>query len=196
MREMGFNDYHKGELTQLLDIARHAIEEHFSPLLPQQPKPFFYHKKLQQPTGCGIRLSVNKKLVGESIQPHPRDSLIMAIYNGAKRSAYQDHRFMPLHQELLSTLDIELLIIHPMQPLDFSSEIELITHLEHHNQGLWIKEGSQEGYVLPNLTSQTQTPLTRIQQLKAKAGLTKQHWSTTQKLCGFMTSTIQGKLRL
>ena len=56
--------YNKGELTQLLDIARNAIQDHFSDRPINAPSLNHYTRKMQQHAACFVTLEVNNVLQG------------------------------------------------------------------------------------------------------------------------------------
>ena len=66
MSVTSYQKFNKGELTQLLDIAREAIRGHLSTGVIKTPQLDLYHKKLLAPAACFVTLA---KLPGACPEP-------------------------------------------------------------------------------------------------------------------------------
>ncbi len=67
----------------------------------------------------------------------------------ANSAAFSDHRFMPVQNEELKNINIEISLLTPMRKVDSVNEIELGKH------GVYIKKGSNVGTFLPQVATKT-----------------------------------------
>ncbi|WP_239996513.1 AmmeMemoRadiSam system protein A [Photobacterium phosphoreum] len=194
--------YNKGELTQLLDIARDAIRGHFSEkaISTSAPNLDHYNRKMLQSAACFVTLEVNGQLqgcIGSTIATKP---LILEMHNKAIGSAYEDRRFMPLAEDQLDDLSIEVEVLSPLVIQPFSTEAELFEYLSHHKQGVQLTDRHVQTVVLPSAWRRGLSTLQFIQLLKQKAGWSANYWSDTMVIKTFTTcalkenfNTIRGK---
>ena len=78
-------------------------------------------------------------------------------------------------------------------PISFSSEEDLITQVRPGLDGLVLVEGKQRGVFLPVVWDALPEPLTFLRQLKRKAGLSEDHWSSSLKVFRFVTRGISSE---
>ncbi|KLV08903.1 ACR protein [Photobacterium aquae] len=183
----------KGELTQLLDVARDAIHGHFSSGCPQPPQLDLYTRRLLQPGACFVTLTVNGQLQGCLGTIIARSPLVMEVYNRARASAYQDRRFMPLTEDQLDDLQIEVSVLCQPETLTVSSEQELINYLGNNKVGLILSDGHQQALFLPQVWQSLPKAEHFVRQLKLKAGWNASYWSPTMKVQTFTVNSIKGK---
>lgn len=183
----------KGELTQLLDIAREAIRGHFSEEGPKSPQLDLYGKKLLEPGACFVTLTVHEELQGclGSINAHT--PLVLEVHNKAIASAYQDRRFMPLTEEQLDHLMIEVSVLSEPAVLEVSSEQELLDYLSNNKVGVILSDNYGQALFLPQVWEQLPKPHDFIRHLKIKAGWKPDHWSSSMTVKTFTVTSIEGK---
>lgn len=193
MSVTSFQNLNKGELTQLLDIARDAIRGHFSEEGPRPPQQDLYGKKLQQPGACFVTLEVNGQLQGCLGSVIARSPLILEVHNKARASAYQDRRFMPLTEDQLDDLSIEVSVLSDPKRLDVSSEQELLDYLANNKVGVILSDNYMQALFLPQVWEQLPEPGDFIRHLKIKAGWNATYWSPSMEVKTFTVTSIKGK---
>lgn len=185
--------YNKGELTQLLDIARDAIYSHFSEqsIASTTPKLGHYTRKMLKPAACFVTLEVKGQLqgsIGSTIATRP---LVLEIHNKAIASAYEDRRFMPLSEEQLEDLSIEVEVLSPLVLQPFTTEAELIEYLSKHKEGVLLIDKHVQTLILPSVWRKGLSPTQFVQKLKQKAGWSPNYWSNTMLIKTFTTSGLK-----
>ncbi|PSW17587.1 AmmeMemoRadiSam system protein A [Photobacterium sanctipauli] len=188
-----YQNLNKGELTQLLDIAREAIRGHFSEQMPQAPQLDLYGKKLIEPGACFVTLKVDGQLQGCLGTTVAHSPLVLEVHNKARASAYQDRRFMPLVEEQLDSLTIEVSVLSKPKPLAVQSEQELLDYLATNKVGVILSDNHQQALFLPQVWESLPKPVDFIRQLKIKAGWNAVYWSPTMKIQTFDVNSIHGK---
>lgn len=193
MSVISYQTLNKGELTQLLDVARDAIRGHFSSKIPQPPRLDLYGKKLLQPGASFVTLKVAGELQGCLGTTVAYSPLVLDVHNKARSSAYQDRRFMPLTEEQLDALTIEVSVLSPSKQLAVSSEKELIDYLQKNKVGVILSDNHHEALFLPQVWEQLPNPADFIRHLKVKAGWNSTYWSPTLSVRTFTVNSISGK---
>ncbi|NAW65815.1 AmmeMemoRadiSam system protein A [Photobacterium halotolerans] len=183
----------KGEMTQLLDIAREAIRSHFSEALPRPPQLDLYNRKLLANGACFVTLEVDGELQGCLGTVTANEPLVLEVHNKARDSAYQDRRFMPLTEEQLSSLTIEISVLSDPKLLQVDSEEALIAYLEEHKVGVILTEHHSQAVFLPQVWDKLASPAAFVKALKQKAGWPINHWSPNVRVKTFTTTQIKGK---
>ncbi len=175
---------------KLLQTAAASIQhglESGSPLtvvLDEQPT------ELQQKRATFVTLNRNGRLRGcighlQAIQP-----LIIDVAENAFAAAFQDPRFSPMTQPELQGLDIHLSILSPSQPLEFSSEEELIDMLRPGVDGLILEDAGRRGTFLPSVWESLPDPAAFLRHLKMKAGLPEDYWSPSIRIYRYTTESF------
>ncbi|KHT60218.1 ACR protein [Photobacterium gaetbulicola] len=193
MSAISFQNLNKGELTQLLDVARDAIRGHFADDLPQPPQLDLYSKKLLQPGACFVTLTVNGQLQGCLGSTVAHSPLVMEVHNKARASAYQDRRFMPLVEDQLDNLVVEVSVLSQPEDLAVDSEQALLDYLDNNKVGVILSDNHRQALFLPQVWEQLPAPRDFIRQLKLKAGWNSVYWSPSMKVQVFKVNSISGK---
>ncbi|PSW05736.1 AmmeMemoRadiSam system protein A [Photobacterium lipolyticum] len=193
MSVISYQKLSKGELTQLLDIAREAIRGHLSNGEIKAPQLDLYSKKLLEPAACFVTLEVNGELQGclGTIAAH--SPLVLEVHNKARASAYQDHRFMPLTKDQLDKLTIEVSVLSEPERLEVNSEQELLDYLADNKVGVILTKNHKQALFLPQVWEKLPKPIDFIRQLKVKAGWNAAYWSADMVVSTFTVSSIKGK---
>ncbi|MEI6287636.1 MAG: AmmeMemoRadiSam system protein B [Bacillota bacterium] len=166
-------DYQLGSV--LLRIARAAISARWSEvpalLFPDYPR-------LSEPGATFVTLTKNDNLRGciGSLQAHR--TLFDDVQKNAVSSAFKDSRFSPLIQTELEQINIEVSLLSASEPLQFSSEAELLQQLRPDIDGIIFRYRNSASTFLPQVWEQLPTAELFIQHLKQKAGLAANFWST------------------
>jgi len=109
------------------------------------------------------------------------------VVKHAYAAAFHDPRFPPLSAEEFSTISIDISVLTPQQPIDFANEDELLSTLRPGVDGLTIKDGHHHSTFLPSVWKQIPDRGKFLQQLKLKAGLPSNYWSSSLKAYRYTT---------
>ena len=130
-----------------------------------------------QPRGCIGNL--------EAIRP-----LVEDVCENAFAAAFCDKHYPDITEIELAELEIHIDLLSPLEPLSFSTEIELIEQLRPNIDGLVIQDGSHHASFLPSNWDSLPSPRLFMQHLKQKAGLPATYWSKTVKAKRFTTQRL------
>lgn len=176
----------RAELLPLL--ARSALAGALGvsePVVPEIPE----ESPLRRPGASFVTLRRGGELRGcignlEAVRP-----LVDDVRSNARAAAFSDPRFPPVEAEELAGLTIEVSVLTPRVPIDFSSEEDLLSQLRPGVDGLMLVEGSHRGTFLPAVWRQLPEPVVFLRELKRKAGLDRDHWSGGMRVWRYSTVT-------
>jgi AmmeMemoRadiSam system protein A len=114
-------------------------------------------------------------------------ALVGDVAENAFAAAFRDPRFPPVTADELEALHIEISVLTPARPLEFSSEEDLLAKLEPGRDGLILQDGHARGTFLPTVWETLPNPAAFLRHLKAKAGLPPDHWSDTLRVSRYRT---------
>ncbi|MCK9606452.1 MAG: AmmeMemoRadiSam system protein A [Methylomonas sp.] len=149
----------------------------YSPALVKPRATFVMLEYHQQPRGCIGRL--------DPVRPLAED-----VSENAFAAAFCDRHFPAVSSEELDELDIHIDLVSALEPLSFNSEVELISQLRPHIDGLVLQDGSHHASFLPSNWQSLPSPMQFLQHLKHKAGLPLTYWSKTIKANRFTTQQL------
>lgn len=177
---------------RLLALAKASIEHGLRTGRPLAVDPAEFPAELLEQRATFVTLQKNQQLRGcigmlEAVRP-----LVEDIAENAYAAAFRDPRFPPLNNDELDGLDIHLSILTPPQPLEFTSEQDLLDQLQPGVDGLILQEGFQRGTFLPSVWAQLPEPRQFLRHLKQKAGLPANYWSDSIRLFRYRTEVIDG----
>lgn len=160
----------------LLGIARSAIECGLqgSELAPDPER---YAPELRRPTAVFVTLRLRAELRGCTGSLEAREALVLAVARAARRSAFADPRFAPLCARELDRLVVSISLLSPLEALPARCEAELLRALRPGRDGLVLVDGARSATFLPAVWQSLPDPRDFVSQLKAKAGLARDHWS-------------------
>jgi AmmeMemoRadiSam system protein A len=152
----------------LLDLARRAISSAvIEKRIPDFPP---YPAALSEPTGAFVTLHRDGQLRGCVGQVESPDSLADTVARAAINAALHDSRFPAVEAEEVESLEIEISVLSPPEPIA-PGAILLGRH------GLLIVEGEHRGLLLPQVATERQWSLQRfLEETCAKAGLSRDAW--------------------
>jgi len=119
--------------------------------------------------------------------------LVLEVHNKARASAYEDRRFMPLTEDQLDDLTIEISVLSEPQTVDIESEEALIEFLSSHKVGVILSNANEQALFLPQVWKQLPKPQQFVRQLKLKAGWNAAYWSPNITVKTFTVSSLKGK---
>ena len=117
--------------------------------------------------------------------------LAVDIAANAFAAAFRDARFPPVAADEFDDLEIHLSLLTPPEPLQFSSEADLLSQLVPGVDGLILQEGPRRGTFLPAVWENLPEPEAFLWHLKLKAGMPGNHWSPALKVSRYRTELIK-----
>ena len=162
----------------LLTIARNAIGNEFG-LNEQAVAPL---PDLDTPAASFVTLTQNEKLRGcigslDAYRPLAHD-----VFENARAAAFRDPRFPPLRSDELARTRIEVSLLDAPRPLLCDNEPDALAALQPGIDGLILICGRHRATFLPQVWESLRTPRLFLEQLKLKAGLPANFWSSQVKL--------------
>jgi hypothetical protein len=175
----------------LLELARRSIEHGLSagralPIVATE-----FPTRLQQLGAAFVSLHRQGNLRGCIGNLDAHQPLVNEVAENAFNAAFRDPRFPRLKYTELDCLDIEISVLTPREPVDLTTEAELIEKLQPHRDGLVLEEGGYRSTFLPAVWAQLADPEQFLQQLKLKAGLPADYWSPTLRVYRYETISLK-----
>jgi AmmeMemoRadiSam system protein B/AmmeMemoRadiSam system protein A len=169
---------------QLLDLAwasiRHGLE-HGAPIAPPPVE-----GRLAEPGAAFVTLNRHGQLRGCIGSVMAWRGLAQDVADNAFKSAFGDPRFPPLRPDELEGLSVSLSVLTAPQPMRFVDQADMLAQLRPRIDGLIIEDGGHRALFLPSVWEQLPDKGQFLAHLKAKAGMSPNHWSA-----GFKASTFQ-----
>lgn len=174
----------------MLDVALASIKHGLEKGTALKVKPKEYPEALREDRGTFVTLQKGGELRGcigalEAFQP-----LIKDVAEHAWAAAFQDPRFPQLETFELDDLDIHISVLSPSEPMEFSSEEDLLEQIRPGEDGLIMQDGSRQGTFLPSVWEQLPDKRQFLDHLKVKAGLSPRHWSDSLKMWRYTTESF------
>ncbi len=164
--------------TALLIRARNAIANDLGEPLQREPD----HPALHAPGATFVTLTQHGELrgcIGSLEAWRPLDEDVRA---NAVAAAFRDPRFMPLAAGELERTRVEVSLLTPATPMNFSSEEDAIAQMRPGIDGMILEYGMHRGTFLPQVWETLPAPRLFMAHLKQKAGLPSDFWSPDVKL--------------
>ena len=170
--------------TSLLRRARNAIAGRLG--LPPQPEAS--HPELAVPGATFVTLMLDGALRGciGSLEAH-RD-LGTDVRENAVAAAFRDPRFSPLEEREFPRIRVEVSLLTPAQPMQFSDEADALRQLRPGVDGVILEAGRHRATFLPQVWEQLPDPVRFMAQLKQKAGLAPGYWSPEVRLSRYQVN--------
>lgn len=184
---MPHTSFTSDQKQQLLELARTAIASHFDPRNSQKPATESWLEGLR---ATFVTLKIDGNLRGCIGSIHPVRSLLEDLWHNAQAAAFQDPRFPPLDEQELHAITIELSVLTEVQPLNVSSEAELLEVLRPGIDGLIIEDDHRKATFLPAVWDQLPDPQQFLNQLRLKAGMPDGYWSDTMQCSIYQAEKI------
>ncbi|MEK7850379.1 MAG: AmmeMemoRadiSam system protein A [Deltaproteobacteria bacterium] len=158
------------EQKELLRIARAAIAAHFIGSPP--PEPEISSKLLNESRGAFVTLHDKSKCLRGCIGTFMANKpLYKTILEMAIQAAFHDPRFLPLEEEELKEIQIEISVLSPLKEIKDVDEIEVGRH------GIYIIKGMHCGTLLPQVAAEyCWDRNTFLEHTCMKAGLPPDGW--------------------
>ena len=176
----------KEEKDFLLGAARNAIQAsvtgHRELKFPDCPE------VLRRPSGAFVSIHEHGELRGcigyiQALKP-----LIDTVAEAAEKAALEDPRFMPVREDELDELKIEISVLSPLQKIRDTDGVEVGTH------GLLVESGRCRGLLLPQVATDFGWDReTFLSQTCRKAGLPADAWKDRSTTISVFTAEVFGE---
>jgi len=174
---------------QLLELAGKSIRQGLSgERLPVRAVD--YAKPLRVQRATFVTLNVERTLRGCIGTLEAKRTLVEDVAQNAYSAAFQDPRFPALTWTEFERLHVHISILSPPEPMQFSSEEDLLAQLRPDVDGLIIEEGFYRGTFLPSVWGQLREPRDFLRHLKQKAGMPPDHWSEHITIRRYTTESV------
>ena len=177
----------------LLKIARDSIDyglEHGKPL-PINASEF--PGELLVSRAVFVTLTIQGQLRGCIGCLEANESLAANVAKYAFLAAFRDSRFSRLSRSEFPDLEFHISILNPLEPIEFSSEEDLVSKIRPGIDGLLLQDGIYRGTFLPSVWDDLPDPRNFFRHLKGKAGLPADYWSETLKISRYTVTSIESK---
>lgn len=138
-----------------------------------------------------VTLHINGDLRGCIGSLQATRSLISDVAENAFAAAFRDPRFPRLTEHEYTLLHYHISVLNPPEPMQFSSEQELINSIRPNVDGLVLEDKGQRGTFLPSVWESLPQPEDFLRHLKVKAGLPIEHWSETLTVQRYTVEDIE-----
>jgi AmmeMemoRadiSam system protein A len=182
--------YSKGDQEILLDIAHDSIYHGLHNDYPAAVDPAEYSPALQGKAASFVTLKSAGALRGCIGSLHAVRPLVEDVNENAYSAAFRDPRFPPLSDRELGGVEISISILSSPEAITFRSEQDLIEQLRAGIDGLILEEGRFRGTFLPAVWEALPDPQVFLRQLKLKAGLHPDYWSTSLRVYRYRAEEI------
>jgi len=162
---------------RLLQLALDSIQHGLANGQPLKIDIGSYPEGLREDLACFVTLNRNGMLRGCIGHLEAQQPLVKDVAENAFAAAFRDPRFPALSKGELAGLEIHISILSPSQPVEFSSEQDLINQMRPGIDGLILNYGGRSGTFLPSVWESLPDAPSFLSHLKLKAGLASDFWS-------------------
>ena len=113
------------------------------------------------------------------------------LIDNAIKAATQDPRFPPVGRDEFGHLTLSVSLLTPPLPMTIRDEADLLVQLRPQIDGLIIEDGEKRALFLPSVWEQLPKARDFLDQLKRKAGMAPDHWSSGFKASRFQAVEIR-----
>ena len=154
----------------LLDIARQALSEAVANDREWEPDLNELPPALREPGACFVTLTTAGALHGCIGSVEARRPLAVDVAHNAGAAALRDPRFPPLRAAELDTVEIEVSVLSPLQPVSYRDINDLTRKVRPHIDGVLATRGWQRGLLLPQVWEKLPDPHEFLAHVALKAG--------------------------
>jgi len=175
-RVVDLTDQEKEILRQLaLDSIEHGVSE----ARPLPVTPGTFPPSLEAPGSVFVTLKIEGQLRGCIGSYQARRPLVEDVAENAFAAAFKDRRFPPLSESELPEVDFHLSLLTAPDPLDAPTREALLESLRPGIDGLLLEDPPHRATFLPQVWETLPEPADFLEELFLKAGLPRNHWSST-----------------
>lgn len=173
----------------LLPMARAAI----STALGQPSSAAEDAAWLQEPGACFVTLTMQRQLRGCIGTLEAHRSLLADVKSNAVAAAVKDPRFAALTLAELVSVQLEVSVLSPMQPMQFHDEAHALLQLRPGLDGVVFEYGRYRSTFLPQVWEQLPDVRQFMTHLKQKAGVPPDFWAEGVRLQRYSVHKWQEK---
>lgn len=163
-QENNKDEYSEAEKSELLKVARTALEQYVKTGKTYEPKTDY--QKLLEKRGVFVTLTKDGQLRGCIGYIEPIEALIEAVRDNAISAAAHDNRFMPVESSELKDIKIEISVLTP-------PKTDTIDEIIKFKKGVVLRQGNRGATYLPQVWEDLSDPTQFFQSLCLKGGLDK-----------------------
>ena len=161
----------------LLDVARASIQHGLRHRQALAVNPGDYPETLRPLRATFVTLEIGSQLRGCIGALAAYQPLVQDVAAHAYAAAFEDPRFAELRPDELPKLEIFISVLSPPEPMQFSSEEDLLKQVRPGVDGLILEFRHYRATFLPAVWESLPDPYVFLAQLKHKAGLPLDFWS-------------------
>jgi AmmeMemoRadiSam system protein A len=176
--------------AMLLDIARQSIACGLKTGQPLVVDPDAHPPELRERRATFVTLHRAGELrgcLGNLVASRP---LVADVAHSAFGAAFRDHRFPPIEADELDELEIHVSILSPLEPLSATDEKALLNAIRPGVDGLVVRDGNRQGTFLPAVWESLPDPSAFWLELKRKAGLPPNSWSSRWEIFRYTVESL------
>ena len=143
---------------------------------------------------CFVTLKRNGQLRGCVGSPRAYRPLIEDVADNGFAAAFRDSRFPKLKPDEKPELSLSISVLSPPAPMTFADEADLLQQIRPAVDGLIIEANGRRALFLPQVWETLPQPQAFLAQLKLKAGLSRDHWSTDFKAWRFTSESVASEM--
>lgn len=175
----------------LLDVARSSIAHGLVYHEPLRIESMSYPQPYRDPWATFVTLHLQVALRGCIGTLDPVYPLVESVARNAYAAAMQDPRFSPVTSDEQAILAIHISILSTPQQIRFCDEADLLCQLRVGTDGLILNDGASRSTLLPSVWKTTPRPSQFLAQLKCKAGLAPDYWSTNITVLRYEVESVE-----
>lgn len=134
---------------RLLTLARHSIENQLQNKEVPEVDTTTLSDALKTPCGAFVTITKNHKLRGCIGQFSATEPLYKVVEQMAISAAFRDYRFLPVQQQEMPQIEVEISVLTPLKRINNIDEFEL------GKQGIYMVKGNRSGTFLPQVAKET-----------------------------------------
>lgn len=175
------------EQAQLLQVARDSIGEPLRGNKRYRVDLSQFPDRLKATAASFVTLEIDGRLRGciGSLVAHRE--LVADVAHNAQSAAFRDPRFPALSLSEFERVDLHISVLSTPQPMPVSSRADLLAQLRPGVDGLILAEGSHRATYLPSVWDQLPEPAQFVSELRRKAGLPADGWSSETRVQRYTT---------
>ena len=190
MVRMRSPEYSATQRTQLLDIARASMTSGVETGAPLDVDLRSLPAVLTQNRASFVTLRRFGELRGCTGSLQASQPLAVDVAKTACQTALCDPRFNPLQTTEVDETHIEISVLSPLTPIEVDTEAQLLATLLPEVDGVVLEAGHRRATFLPKVWEQVPDAQSFLGELKHKAGLSQNYWSSDIKLYRYHTETF------
>ena len=143
---------------------------------------------LRESGACFVTLTREDRLRGCIGTLRAARTLLEDVRHNAVAAAFHDPRFKPLTRDEYATIAVEVSVLSPLTPMEFSDERDALAQLRVGVDGLVFEYGHHRSTFLPQVWESFPQPTEFLGHLKYKAGLPPDFWDAEVKLARYVVT--------